>query len=42
MSNGNDHPNFPPPPSEPPENGGPKPESEQPTDEGLPFELGLR
>ncbi|KHS53604.1 hypothetical protein [Brevibacterium linens] len=34
MSNGNDHPNFPPPPSEPPENGGPKPESEQPTDEG--------
>ena len=36
MSNGNDHPNFPPPPSEPPENGGPKPESELPTDEGLP------
>lgn len=36
MSNGNDHPNFPPPPSEPPENGGPKPESEPPTDEGLP------
>lgn len=35
MSNGNDHPNFPPPPSEPPENGGPKPESEPPTDEGL-------
>ena len=35
MSNGNDHPNFPPPPSEPPENGGPKPESETPTDEGL-------
>ena len=34
MSNGNDHPNFPPPPSEPPENGGPKPESEQSTDEG--------
>ncbi|MGM0698790.1 MAG: hypothetical protein ACQEVD_08080 [Actinomycetota bacterium] len=36
MSNGNDHPNFPPPPSEPPENGGSKPESELPTDEGLP------
>ncbi|WP_169251769.1 hypothetical protein [Brevibacterium sp. 'Marine'] len=36
MSNGNDHPNFPPPPSEPPETGGPKPESEPPTDEDLP------
>ncbi|WP_166826153.1 hypothetical protein [Brevibacterium limosum] len=36
MSNGNDHPNFPPPPSEPPESGRPKPESEPPTDEGLP------
>ncbi|MGO0605689.1 hypothetical protein [Brevibacterium linens] len=36
MSNGNDHPNFPPPPNEPPETGGPKPESEPPTDEDLP------
>ncbi|WP_025779902.1 hypothetical protein [Brevibacterium sp. VCM10] len=36
MSNGNDHPNFPPPPSEPPETGGPKPESEPPTAEDRP------
>ncbi|SDS96028.1 hypothetical protein SAMN04489752_2965 [Brevibacterium siliguriense] len=36
MSNGNDHPNFPPPPSEPPENGGPKPESEPPANEDFP------
>ncbi|MGC2942355.1 hypothetical protein [Brevibacterium sp. FAM 24638] len=35
MSNGNDHPNFPPPPSEPPENGRPKPESDPPADEGI-------
>ncbi|WP_209325434.1 hypothetical protein [Brevibacterium renqingii] len=34
MSNGNDHPHFPPPPSEPPETGGSKPHSEHPTDEG--------
>ncbi|UVI37260.1 hypothetical protein [Brevibacterium spongiae] len=34
MSNGNDHPNFPPPPNEPPETGGPKPNSDPRTDEG--------
>lgn len=34
MSNGNDHPNFPPPPSEPPEAGGPKPQPQNPTDDG--------
>jgi hypothetical protein len=35
MSNGNDHPNFPPPPSEPPETGRSTPRSEDPKDEGV-------
>src|SRR5699024_10408384 len=35
MSNGNDHPNFPPPPSEPPETGRTKPRSEDPKGEGV-------
>lgn len=35
MSNGNDHPNFPPPPNEPPRAGGSKPESESPEDKDV-------
>lgn len=35
MSNGNDHPHFPPPPSEPPEAGRSKPNSEPQTDAGI-------
>src|SRR5699024_4627697 len=35
MSNGNDHPNFPPPASEPPRTGRSTPRSEEPKDEGV-------